>query len=77
MERSLPDVGLVNVKDSETGRTAWVNTSDKKMRKAYSDWFENMEQCSGRLFMKYNVDRVSIGADQDYVQGLLSLFKNR
>ena len=77
LERSLPDVGLVNVKDSETGRTAWVNTSDKKMRKAYSDWFENMEQCSGRLFMKYNVDRVSIGADQDYVQGLLSLFKNR
>ena len=77
LERSLPDVGLVNVKDSETGRTAWVNTSDKKMRKAYSDWFENMEQCSGRLFMKYNVDRVSIGADQDHVQGLLSLFKNR
>jgi uncharacterized protein (DUF58 family) len=76
-ERSIPDIGLVNIKDSETGRTAWVNTSDRKMRLAYEEWFRNLEQASSRLFMKYNVDKVSIAVDDDYVKGLMTLFKNR
>ena len=76
-ERSIPDVGLVHIKDSETGRSAWVNASDRKMRRAYEEWFRNMEQTSSRLFMKYNVDKVSIAVDDDYVKGLMTLFKNR
>ena len=76
-ERSIPDVGLVHIKDSETGRAAWVNTSDRKMRLAYEEWFRNMEQTSSRLFLKYNVDKVSISVDDDYVKGLMTLFKNR
>ena len=76
-ERSIPDVGLVNIKDSETGLCAWVNTSDKKMRQAYEDWFRNVGQSSSRLFMKYNVDKVGISVDDDYVKGLMTLFKNR
>ena len=76
-EREIPDVGLVNIKDSETGACAWVNTSDYRMRLAYQDWFDNVEQSSSRLFMKYNVDKVSISVDDDYVKGLMSLFKNR
>ena len=76
-EREIPDVGLVNIKDSETGGCAWVNTSDKKMRRAYREWFAEVEQSSSRLFMKYNVDKVSISVDDDYVKGLMTLFKNR
>ena len=76
-ERSIPDVGLVHIKDSETGQSAWVNTSDRKMRKAYQEWFAEVEQSSRRLFMKYNVDKVSIAVDEDYVKGLMTLFKNR
>ena len=76
-ERSIPDIGLVHVKDSESGASAWVNTSDKRMRLAYEEWFRNVEQTSSRLFMKYNVDKVSIALDDDYVKGLMTLFKNR
>ena len=76
-ERSLPDVGLVNIKDSETGESGWVDTSSRKMRLAYEEWFRNVEQTSSRMFMKYNVDKVSIALDEDYVRGLMSLFKNR
>ena len=76
-ERSIPDVGLVHIKDSETGKAAWVNTSDRKMRLTYEEWFRNMEQTSSKLFMKYNVDKVSIALDEDYVKGLMTLFKNR
>ena len=76
-ERRIPDVGLIHIKDSESGRDAWVDTSDRKMRLAYEQWFRNMEQASSRLFMKYNVDRVSIALNEDYVKGLMTLFKNR
>jgi len=76
-ERNIPDVGLIHIKDSETGKAAWVNTSDRKMRLAYEEWFRNVEQTSSRLFMKYNVDKVSIAVDDDYVKGLMTLFKNR
>ena len=76
-ERSLPDVGLINIKDSETGQSAWVDTSSSRMRRAYEDWFRNVEQTSSRLFMKYNIDKVAISLGEDYVRGLMTLFKNR
>ena len=76
-ERNIPDVGLVHIKDSETGTCAWVNTSSKKMRDAYAAWFSNMEQTSSRLFAKHNIDKVSIALDEDYVKGLMGLFSKR
>ena len=76
-ERNIPDVGLVHIKDSETGTCAWVITSSKKMRDAYAAWFSNMEQTSSRLFAKHNIDKVSIALDEDYVKGLMDLFSKR
>ena len=76
-ERSIPDMGMVHIKDSETGKAAWVNTSNKKMRLAYEEWFRNMQNASSRLCLKYNIDKVSIALDEDYVKGLMTLFKNR
>lgn len=76
-EKSIPDVGLVNIKDSETGQTAWVNTSGKKLRREYAEWFESAAQTAGRLFNKYNVDKVAIATNEDYVLGLMALFNRR
>ena len=76
-ERSIPDMGMVHIKDSETGKAAWVNTSNKKMRLAYEEWFRNMQNASSRLCLKYNIDKVSIALDEDYVKGLMTLFKKR
>ena len=76
-ERTIPDVGLVHVKDSETGRCAWVNTSSKKMRRAYSEWFAAVAGTASRLLMKYNIDNVSISTDEDYVKSLMAFFQRR
>lgn len=76
-EREIPAMGLLNVKDSETGRTAWVNTSSAKVRKAYSDWFREMDESASRMFMKYNVDSVDISTDEDYVKNLMAFFQKR
>lgn len=76
-EKALPDVGLVNVKDSETGRTAWVNTSSARMRREYEEWFSALRDRESRLLMKYNIDRVSVGVNEDYVLALQKLFQSR
>ena len=76
-EKSLPDVGLVNIKDSETGRTAWVNTSSARMRREYEQWFAGLRERENRLLMKYNIDRVSVGVNEDYVLALQKLFQSR
>ncbi len=76
-EREIPNVGLVHVKDSETGRDAWVNTGSRRMRRAYGDWFSTLEENSRRLLLKYNVDNVGISTDDDYVMNLMTFFKKR
>ena len=76
-ERTVPDVGLVHVKDSETGRCAWVNTSSRRMRRAYSDWFAGMAENTSRMLMKYSIDNVSISTDDDYVRSLMTFFQRR
>ncbi len=76
-ERNIPDVGLVHVKDSETLKDAWIDTSSKKVRQAYMKWFSDMSESASRLFLKYKVDNVSIATDEDYVKGLMTFFHKR
>ena len=75
-ERVLPDLGLVHIKDSESGASAWVSTS-RKMRRMYSEWFETVSRSAVRLFNKYKIDNVSISTDEDYVKGLMLFFQKR
>lgn len=76
-EQTIPAVGLVHIKDSETGQTAWVNTDSKKMRRSYAKWFSDVSQKETHLFNRYKVDSVDIATDEDYVKGLMNLFARR
>ena len=76
-ERTIPAMGLVHVKDSETGKAAWINTDSRKVRQAYSAWFSALSQMEGALFNKYGIDNVDIATDSDYVKGLMALFSRR
>ena len=76
-EKEIPNLGLVLVRDSETGATEWVDTSSKAMRKAYEKRSRQADEECRQLLNKYRIDNVSIATDQDYVQGLIGFFKNR
>ena len=76
-ERTIPDVGLVHVKDSETGRGAWINTSSRSTRAAYEQWFRTASERAAKLFNRYQVDSVDTATDQDYVKNLIALFHRR
>ncbi len=76
-EKEIPDVGLVNLKDSESGETLWVNTSSRKTRQAYKEWMDASADYARSLFMRYSIDNVSIATNQDYVKGLMTFFQKR
>ncbi|MBO4671210.1 MAG: DUF58 domain-containing protein [Bacteroidales bacterium] len=76
-ERTIVPVGLVHIKDAETGQDSWINTDSAKVRRAYSEWFGALEQKEEKLFNKYQIDSVDIATDQDYVKGLMALFQHK
>ena len=73
----LPDVGLMKVRDSETGHEQWIDTSSRALRRAHNDWWKQRQEVLNETFTKSNVDSVSIRTDQDYVKSLLNLFAKR
>ena len=76
-EQSIPNIGLVHVKDSETGASAWVNTASRKTRESYSEWFASLSEAETRLFNKYKIDSVDIATSDDYVKRLMMFFKRK
>ena len=76
-ERTLPSVGLVHVKDAENGRARWINTSSRRTRTAYADWYTEADARAHKLFTRYHVDSVDIPTDGDYVRALQGLFQKR
>lgn len=76
-ERTIPDIGLVNVKDSETGETAWINTSSPKVREAYAKSAQDADMKATKLMRQYQIDSVDISTGSDYVKGLMAFFDRR
>ncbi|MBQ0137145.1 MAG: DUF58 domain-containing protein [Bacteroidales bacterium] len=71
----LPDLGLVQFKDAETGQATWIDTSVTSVRAAYEqNWRNNQEQLK-TLFTKTGTNTVSVRTDEDYVKALMKLFK--
>ena len=75
--KELPDVGLMKVVDSETGFEQYIDTGSKKLRMAYSRYWNNRQQSLRETFSKRNVDHISISTGEDYVKSLMILFKKR
>ncbi len=76
-ERSLPPVGLVHVKDAETGQARWINTSSRRTRTAYADWFTSADRQMEKLLLRHHVDSIDVATDGDYVRALMGLFEKR
>ena len=73
----LPDVGLMKVRDAETGHEQWIDTSSAKLRNAHHAWWKERQVRLAETFTKSNVDSISVRTNQDYVKSLLNLFAKR
>lgn len=77
LETQLPSIGLMKMLDAETGAERWIDTSSRKVRQTYKDWWQKQQESMQTSFNRSKVDNVSVRTDEDYVKALLALFKKR
>lgn len=75
--KTLPDIGLLKVRDAETGHEMYIDTSSKKLRRAHTAYWMKREEQLKTTFAKSKVDWVSIATNEDFAKSLILLFKKR
>jgi len=75
--KTLPNIGLMNIVDAETGREMLIDTSSKAVRKAHTEYFMRRQDSLNQAFAKSRVDWVSVATDEDYVKAMMQLFAMR
>ncbi len=75
LDKELPAVGLVHIKDSESGKSSWVNTDSATVRRNYKKWYEDFERKSTALFNRFKVKAIEVSTEGVYVKSLMGLFR--
>ena len=76
-ERELPDVGLVELEDPETGELVLVDTSSAAVRKRFAATASEESEELKRFFLKTGIDTLTIATDRPYIDEVRGLFKRR
>ena len=76
-EKILPKIGLIKLKNNETGAIKWVNTNDEKFRKNYTEKAMLFGNKLNEIFNRSGVDHTEIDAVRGYVKPLMNLFRRR
>jgi len=76
-ESNLPNVGLIQVHDSETGDTTLLNTANRRTREEYSQNSLRRFEALKSFFKTNGLDYLAIPTDRPYVDSLISFFKRR
>ncbi len=77
MDMDLPDAGLMQVQDAETGTTKWVDSSNSFVRQQYHEEFFRVTEYSTQTFKKAGSDLLHLRTDEDYVKVLQKFFISR
>jgi uncharacterized protein (DUF58 family) len=76
-EQSIPDVGIIEFRDAETGNNVWFDTSSRHNRELYSENRKKIETEIENTLRRCRVDNVSVSTNEDYVKSLIKLFAIR
>lgn len=76
VDARLPDIGLIQMHDAETGNNMWVDTSIERVRRRYAEVWQAQTEGLNSLWLKTGTKNVAIRTDEDYVKKLMKLFDN-
>ena len=76
-EETIPNLGMVQMQDEETGELLLVNTSSKKVRLNYSKFYQDKVDYYKDSFTKSGAGIINCRVDESYVKKLLGYFKRR
>ena len=76
-DAELPDVGIVEVEDAETGECSWLDTSSPRVREFWAEQYNSRNEAMASLLTHNRVDMAEVATNGDYVKELLKIFKKR
>ena len=76
-DKILPDVGIIEMCDAESGEKVWVDSSSATVRDYFAQSYEAREQAMNNLLKQNRIDTAEVSTDADYVAELIKLFKQR
>jgi len=76
-DRELPNVGIIEMEDSESGVKEWVDTSSRRVREFWRRGYEQRTAQMLKLLTHNRVDVAQVSTDGDYVVELIKMFKTR
>ena len=76
-DRVLPDVGILEVVDSETGKEAWIDSSSRRVRDYWRESYDSRRDTIANILKHNRVDMAEVATDGDYVVELIKMFKQR
>ncbi|MBQ8271864.1 MAG: DUF58 domain-containing protein [Tidjanibacter sp.] len=76
-DAELPDVGLVEMEDLESGRRMFVDTSSRAAREHYAAQWNARHEAMDKILARVRVDHADVTTEEDYVKELIKLFKRR
>ena len=76
-EETIPNLGIVQMQDEETGEFMLVNTSSKKVRTNYAKYYREKVEYFKESFNKSGAGTIDCRVDESYVKKLLGYFKRR
>jgi len=74
IQKNLPDVGILRIRDAETGYEQYLDTSNKTVRKAHGEYWQKRASELKQMFQRNSVDYVSVSTDEDFVKALRVMF---
>ena len=76
-DSELPNVGIIEVRDAETGATEWLDSSSRRVREFWSQNYSERREKMQNLLRHNRIDFASVTTDGDYVAELIKMFKQR
>ena len=76
-DRELPNIGIVEVQDAETGRCEWLDTSSRAVRRYWTENYDQRNAAMRALLQQNRIDIADIATTEDYVVELMKMFKQR
>ena len=76
-DSELPNVGIIEVRDAETGATEWLDSSSRRVREFWAQNYSERREKMQNLLRHNRIDFASVTTDGDYVAELIKMFKQR
>ncbi len=76
-EEELPPIGMIKMRDAETGQERWIDTNDPRIRRHFTQYWRERKAARNQMFVRSRVDAIPIRIDRPYIKPIVDFFRLR